>query len=81
MVVCRILTAYVVMGVLWFVVFLDVRRAESASEALKSASRGRFQVMGRCYVNPGHFSVEDFVRDMNRSGKKSFEGICEFYQI
>ncbi|MFA7895485.1 N-acetylmuramidase domain-containing protein [Pseudomonas putida] len=50
----------------------------SASEALKSASWGRFQIMGRYHVNAGYSSVEDFVRDMNRSEKNHLKAFVSF---
>ncbi|WP_218571730.1 N-acetylmuramidase family protein [Pseudomonas sp. DE0010] len=50
----------------------------SASEALKSASWGRFQIMGRYHINAGYSSVEAFVRDMNRSEKNHLKAFVSF---
>jgi len=50
----------------------------SASEALKSASWRRFQIMGRYYVSAGYSSVEDFVRSMNRSEKNHLKAFVSF---
>ncbi|MDD2115402.1 N-acetylmuramidase family protein [Pseudomonas asiatica] len=50
----------------------------SASDALKSASWGRFQIMGRYFSNAGYSSVEDFVRDINRSEKNHLKAFVSF---
>ncbi len=53
----------------------------SASEALKSASWGRFQIMGRYHVNAGYSSVEDFVRNINRSEKNHLKAFVNFIKF
>lgn len=53
----------------------------SASEALKSASWGRFQIMGRYFSNAGYSSVEDFVRDLNRSEKNHLKAFVSFIKF
>jgi len=50
----------------------------SADDALKSASWGRFQIMGRYFSNAGYSSVEDFVRDINRSEKNHLKAFVSF---
>ncbi|MGA9660050.1 MAG: N-acetylmuramidase family protein [Pseudomonas alloputida] len=53
----------------------------SASEALKSASWGRFQIMGRYHVNAGYSSVEGFVRNINRSEKNHLKAFVNFIKF
>jgi hypothetical protein len=50
----------------------------SPSAALKSASWGRFQIMGKNYSSAGYASVEDFVRDLNRSEKNHLKAFVNF---
>ncbi|NMY01559.1 N-acetylmuramidase family protein [Pseudomonas sp. WS 5059] len=53
----------------------------SASEALKSASWGRFQIMGRYFSNAGYSSVEEFVRDLNCSEKNHLKAFVSFIKF
>ena len=50
----------------------------SPSAALKSASWGRFQIMGKNFSSAGYASVEDFVRDLNRSEKNHLKAFVSF---
>ena len=50
----------------------------SPSEALKSASWGKFQIMGKNFSSAGYTSVENFVRDLNRSEKNHLKAFVNF---
>ncbi|WP_206736599.1 N-acetylmuramidase family protein [Pseudomonas protegens] len=50
----------------------------SANAALKSASWGRFQIMGKNFSSAGYLSVEEFVRDLSRSEKNHLKAFVNF---
>ena len=49
-----------------------------AAEALKSASWGRYQIMGANFQKCGYRNVEDFVEDIFKSEKYHLLAFCEF---
>ncbi|WP_206678896.1 N-acetylmuramidase family protein [Pseudomonas sp. SST3] len=50
----------------------------NSSAALKSASWGKFQIMGRYYQNAGYTSVEEFVRELSTSEKNHLKAFVSF---
>lgn len=50
----------------------------SPSSALKSASWGRFQIMGINYASAGYSSVEEFVEDISSSEKNHLKAFVNF---
>ncbi|OPB05219.1 N-acetylmuramidase family protein [Pseudomonas synxantha] len=50
----------------------------SPSDALKSASWGRFQIMGKNFSSAGYSSVENFVLDLSRSEKNHLKAFVNF---
>ncbi|WP_312381737.1 N-acetylmuramidase family protein [Stutzerimonas balearica] len=49
-----------------------------SSAALKSASWGRFQIMGRNHISAGYSTIENFVRDISISEKNHLKGFVNF---
>jgi hypothetical protein len=49
-----------------------------SSAALKSASWGKFQIMGRYHLNAGYASVEEFVNDLSISEKNHLKAFVNF---
>ncbi|WP_288855686.1 N-acetylmuramidase family protein [uncultured Pseudomonas sp.] len=50
----------------------------SPSDALKSASWGRFQIMGKNFSSAGYSSVENFVLDLSRSERNHLKAFVNF---
>ncbi|WP_203141920.1 N-acetylmuramidase family protein [Marinobacter mangrovi] len=48
------------------------------SEALKSASWGKFQIMGRYHSSAGYPTVEDFVKAMSKSEKNHLKALVNY---